>query len=112
MLAGLLVGATGLFSLTAPGAYGPYVVLIVPFLAVGLGMPFTMPAATAAVMEAAPTERAGPASGTLNAARQVGVPPRGTLVARQQHFVTGLRLDMAIAGAAFLLGAVLSLWSI
>ncbi len=116
MLAGLLVGAAGLFGLTAPGAHGPYAVLIVPFLAVGLGMSFTMPAATAAVMEAAPTERAGLASGTLNAARQVGgvlgVALLGTLVTQQRHFVTGLHLDMAIAGAAFLLGAVLSLWSL
>jgi DHA2 family methylenomycin A resistance protein-like MFS transporter len=115
MLAGLLVGAAGLFSLTAPGAHGPYAVLIVPFLAVGLGMSFTMPAATAAVMEAAPTERAGLASGTLNAARQVGgvlgVALLGTLVTQQRHFVTGLHLDMAIAGGAFLLGAALSLWS-
>jgi DHA2 family methylenomycin A resistance protein-like MFS transporter len=116
MLAGLLVGAAGLFSLTAHGAHGPYAVLIVPFLAVGLGMSFTMPAATAAVMEAAPTERAGLASGTLNAARQVGgvlgVALLGTLVTQQRHFVTGLHLDMAIAGGAFLLGAALSLWSI
>jgi DHA2 family methylenomycin A resistance protein-like MFS transporter len=78
-------------------------------------MSFTMPAATAAVMEAAPTERAGLASGTLNAARQVGgvlgVALLGTLVTQQRHFVTGLHLDMAIAGAAFLLGAFLSLWS-
>ena len=115
MLAGLLVGAAGLFSLTAPGAHGPYAVLIVPFLAVGLGMSFTMPAATAAVMEAAPTERVGLASGTLNAARQVGgvlgVALLGALVTQQRHFVTGLHLDMAIAGGAFLLGAALSLWS-
>lgn len=116
MLAGLLVGAAGLFGLTASGAHGPYAVLIVPFLAVGLGMSFTMPAATAAVMEAAPTERAGLASGTLNAARQVGgvlgVALLGTLVAQQRHFIAGLHLDMAIAGTTFLLGAILSLWSI
>ena len=116
MLAGLLVGAAGLFGLTAPGAHGPYAVLVVPFLAVGLGTSFTMPAATAAVMEAVPTERAGLASGTLNAARQVGgvlgVALLGTVVARQQHFVAGLHLDMAIAGAAFLLGAALSIRSI
>ena len=116
MLAGLLLGAAGLFGLTAPGPHGPYAVLVAPFLAVGLGMSFTMPAATAAVMEAAPTERAGLASGTLNAARQVGgvlgVALLGTLVARQQNFVAGLHLDMAIASAAFLLGAALSIRSI
>ncbi len=106
MLAGLLLGAAGLFGLTAPGPHGPYAVLVAPFLAVVLGTSFTMPAANAAVMEAAPTERAGLASGTL------GVAVLGTLVARQQHFVAGLHLNMAIAGVAILLGASLSIWRI
>ncbi len=45
----------------------------------------TMPAATAAVIESAPAERAGIASGVLNAARQaggaIGVALLGTLIA-------------------------------
>ncbi|HEX8009146.1 MAG TPA: MFS transporter [Trebonia sp.] len=111
MLAGLLTGAAGLFGLIAAGPHGPYWILVVPFIAAGLGMSFTMPAATAAVMEAAPAERAGLASGTLNAARQVGgvigVALLGTLVADHARFVSGLRVGMAIAGCAFAAGAVL-----
>jgi hypothetical protein len=38
----------------------------------GLGMSLTMPAATTAVIEAAPTERAGLAGGTINASGQTG----------------------------------------
>ena len=80
-------------------------------MAAGLGMSFTMPAATAAVMNAAPASRAGLASGTLNAARQIGgvlgVALFGTLVAHRADFGSGLRISMAIAAAAFLAGAVL-----
>ena len=112
MLCGLCVGGAGLLGLVAVGAHTSYDVLVVPFMAAGLGMSFTMPAATAAVMEAAPPERGGLASGTLNAARQVGgvigVALLGSLVAHRASFVPGLRVGMAIAGSAFLLGAALT----
>jgi MFS transporter, DHA2 family, methylenomycin A resistance protein len=111
MLAGLLTGAAGLFGLIAAGPHGPYLVLVVPFVATGLGMSFTMPAATAAAMEAAPAERAGLASGTLNAARQVGgvigVALLGTLVADHGRFIAGLRAGLVLAGCAFAAGAAL-----
>jgi MFS transporter, DHA2 family, methylenomycin A resistance protein len=74
-----------------------------------------MPATTAAVIEASPTERVGRASGSLHAAHQlgdvIGVAFLGTLVAQRQYLVAGLHLDMAISGVAFLLGAAPSLWS-
>jgi DHA2 family methylenomycin A resistance protein-like MFS transporter len=112
MLVGLLVGAAGLAGLIAVGAHTGYPMLVVPLMAAGLGMSFTMPAATAAVMEAAPAERGGLASGTLNAARQVGgvigVALLGSLVTAPVTLVSGLRVGMAIAGAAFLAGALLS----
>ena len=112
MLVGLLVGAAGLASLVVAGAHSAYGLLVVPFMATGLGMSLVMPAATAAVMEAAPSERGGLASGTVNAARQVGgvlgVALLGTLVASRATFVAGLRAGMVIAAAAFLLGAVLT----
>jgi DHA2 family methylenomycin A resistance protein-like MFS transporter len=111
MLAGLVTGGAGILGLLATGARTPYAVLVVPFMAAGLGMSFTMPAATAAVMNAAPASRAGLASGTLNAARQIGgvlgVALFGTLVAHRADFGSGLRISMAIAAAAFLAGAVL-----
>jgi len=116
MLVGLVVGGAGLASLGVAGVHSSYWLLVVPFMAAGLGMSLVMPAATAAVMEAAPSERGGIASGTLNAARQVGgvigVALLGTLVASRGTFIVGLRTSMAIAGGVFVLGALLTArWS-
>jgi DHA2 family methylenomycin A resistance protein-like MFS transporter len=112
MLFGLTIGGAGLMALVVAGAHAAYGVLVAPFMAAGLGMSLTMPAATTAVMEAAPPERAGLASGTINAARQVGgvlgVALLGTLVAHRATFIAGLRVSMVIAGGVFLLGAALT----
>ncbi len=112
MLIGLFLGTAGLAGLVATGAHSAYWLLVIPFMATGLGMSLVMPAATAAVMEAAPSERGGLASGTVNAARQVGgvlgVAVLGTLVASRATFVTGLHIAMVIAAVAFLLGALLT----
>ena len=113
MEAGLVLGAAGLAGLAvASGTQQPYIVLVAPLVATGFGMAFTMPAATAAVMEAAPSERAGLASGTLNAARQmggvVGVALLGTLVAQRTDFTAGLHAGLAIAAGAFGLAALLT----
>ncbi|MHB8335584.1 MAG: hypothetical protein ACYDEH_11915 [Acidimicrobiales bacterium] len=52
------------------------------------------------------------ASGTLNAARQVGgaigIALLGTLVAHRATFVGGLRITSPVAGGAFVLAAVLT----
>lgn len=113
MMAGLLVGAIGLFGLTIAGAHTPYPLLIAPLVATGLGMSFTMPAATAAVVEAAPADRAGIASGVINASRQaggvVGVGLLGGLVAGPHDFISGLHLALVLAGGAFVLGCILTL---
>ncbi|MCO5973721.1 MFS transporter [Actinoallomurus soli] len=105
MLIGLVTGAAGLFALTAAGRSTPYPMLMVPLMAAGFGMAFTMPAATTAVVEAAPPERAGVASGAVNTARQmgstIGVALLGTLGAGGR-----LAAPMAGAGAAFLAGAL------
>ncbi|MGH2861052.1 MAG: MFS transporter, partial [Solirubrobacteraceae bacterium] len=59
MLIGLGIGALGLFLLAGIGPSTPYLLLVVPLALAGLGMSLTMPAATTAVIEAAPAERAG-----------------------------------------------------
>jgi DHA2 family methylenomycin A resistance protein-like MFS transporter len=101
MLIGLLIGGAGLFGLT-----------IAPLVAAGFGMSFTMPAATTAVVEGAPAERAGLASGAVNASRQVGgvigVALLGALVSGGSTFILGLRIAVIIAGTAFLTGAVVT----
>ncbi len=111
MLAGLLTGALGFAGLALAGKGTAYVVLAPALVAAGFGMALTMPAATAAIIEAAPAERAGIASGVLNAARQtggaIGVALLGTLVAGPA-FVTGLHAAMAVSAAAFLSAAVVT----
>jgi DHA2 family methylenomycin A resistance protein-like MFS transporter len=114
MLAGLLCGAAGFAGLIAAGQTTPYLVLVAPLIAAGFGMAFTMPAATAAVIEDAPADQAGIASGVLNASRQaggaVGVAVLGTLIAGHT-FVSGLHAAMAVAAGSFLLGAlVTAIW--
>jgi DHA2 family methylenomycin A resistance protein-like MFS transporter len=68
-----------------------------------------MPAATAAIIEAAPPSRAGIASGVLNASRQaggaIGVALLGALIAGTR-FVDGLHVAMAVSCVAFLSGAL------
>jgi MFS transporter, DHA2 family, methylenomycin A resistance protein len=108
MLFGLTVGGAGLAGLVAAGTATSYVLLVPPLVAAGFGMAFTMPAATAAIIEAAPAHRAGIASGVLNASRQaggaIGVALLGTLVG-SGAFVPGLRAAMLVAGGAFFVAA-------
>ncbi len=114
MLTGLLVGGAGLLALTVVGAHPPYWVIVVPLVAVGFGMSFTMPAVTTAVVDGAPPDRAGLASGVINAARQVGgvigVAVLGALVSGGS--VPGLRLALIIAAAVFLAGAALTAFTV
>ena len=111
MLIGLLAGGAGMLALVPTTAHTAYAILVVPLVAAGFGMSFTMPAATTAVTDSAPHEHAGLASGVINAARQVGsvigVALLGALVGREADMVAGLHAALIAAGAAFLLGFVL-----
>jgi DHA2 family methylenomycin A resistance protein-like MFS transporter len=113
MAIGLAAGGTGLAGLAVAGPHTAYLLLVAPLMAAGFGMACTMPAATAAVMGAAPGDRGGVASGVINAARQVGgvigIALLGGLVARRAGFVAGLHHAVVIAAAAFLLGCALTL---
>jgi MFS transporter, DHA2 family, methylenomycin A resistance protein len=104
MLIGLSVSGAGLLGLIAAGQDTTYALLVVPMIALGAGMALTMPAAIAAIIQSAPADRAGIASGVLNASRQaggaVGVALLGTIVG-SGAFVPGLHLAMGVAGAAF-----------
>lgn len=112
MLLGLGLGGAGLASLTVAGANSSYQLLIPGLMATGLGMSLVMPAATAAVMEAAPPERSGLASGTLNAARQVGgvigVALLGSFIDGRATFLFGLHAGMLVSAGVFLLGTAVT----
>ncbi|MBV9309956.1 MAG: MFS transporter [Solirubrobacterales bacterium] len=108
MLSGLLCGAVGFAALLVAGGSTSYPILIPGLLAAGFGMAFTMPAATAAIIDAAPAERAGIASGVLNASRQaggaIGVAVLGALIA-SHAFISGLHGAMLVSAGSFLLAA-------
>lgn len=108
MIAGLVLGGAGLAGLVVAGSRTSYALLVLPLVAAGFGMAFTMPAATTAIIAAAPAERAGIAAGVLNASRQaggaIGVALLGALVG-SGAFIPGLRAAMLVAGAAFFLAA-------
>lgn len=122
MLAGLLTGGAGLLALALTGAdtgAAGYGLLVAPLVAVGFGMSFTMPAATTAVVDAAPAEHAGLASGVINAARQtggvVGVALLGALAYGAEGSAAGafaapggIHTALAAAGCAFLLAAAVT----
>lgn len=107
MIAGLCAGAAGLFGLAATGSHTPYWLIVVPLMAAGFGMAFTMPAATTTVVEAAPTGRAGVASGAINAGRQVGSTV-GVALLGTVGVSAGLPAAMIAAGVAFLAGAAVA----
>jgi DHA2 family methylenomycin A resistance protein-like MFS transporter len=111
MLVGLVCGAAGFAGLILAGRTTSYLVPVAPLIAAGFGMAFTMPAATAAVIEAAPADRAGIASGVLNASRQtggaIGVALLGTLLARGE-LTGGVHDAMAVSSGSFLAGAIVT----
>jgi DHA2 family methylenomycin A resistance protein-like MFS transporter len=108
MIAGLLIGSAGLAGLVGAEPHSSYALLLPALVGAGAGIALTMPAATAAVISAAPVDRAGIASGVLNAGRQagsaVGVALLGTLVGSGAS-VAGLHAAMVVASCVFLLGA-------
>jgi DHA2 family methylenomycin A resistance protein-like MFS transporter len=116
MIAGLAIGAVGLAALIGAGPRTPYALLVPALVATGFGMALTMPAATSAVIDAAPAERAGIAAGVINAARQlggvVGVALLGSFVASGRSFEAGMRVAFALAAAAFACGAVVALGTV
>jgi DHA2 family methylenomycin A resistance protein-like MFS transporter len=114
ILAGLTIGAIGLAGLGFGDGGTPYLELVVPLALTGFGMAFTMPAATTAVVEAAPPSRAGVASGAINASRQVGstlgVALLGTLAG--QAGLSGMRPAMLTAALAFAVGTAIAAFTI
>ncbi len=112
MLTGLVVGTAGLLAMAVAGADTPYWLLVVPMAAIGFGTAHTMPAATAAAIEAAPPHQAGLAAGAFNASRQLGstlgVAVFGTLAAAAPSFLAGYHLSVVAGACVFAVGAVVA----
>jgi DHA2 family methylenomycin A resistance protein-like MFS transporter len=116
MLTGLATGTVGLLAMTLAGSRTPYGAMIVPLILIGFGIAYTMPAATAATIDAARAHQAGIASGALNASRQIGstlgVAIFGALVASASTFMTGYRISVLIGGLVFAAAAFVVLRTI
>jgi DHA2 family methylenomycin A resistance protein-like MFS transporter len=115
MMVGMAVGAAGFFGLTVIGPHTAYLAIVAPMAAAGFGISFCMPAATSAVVEAAPPDRGGIASGALNASRQVGgalgIALLGSFIAAAHGLgatLSGARLAMIVAGVAYVIGLALA----
>jgi MFS transporter, DHA2 family, methylenomycin A resistance protein len=115
MAIGLVIGGAGLLGWLLAGRDTHYWTLVAPMTLSGFGTGFTMPAATSAIMEAAPAELGGAASAVFNAARQtgsaIGVALVGTLVAGG-GLVAGLHADVIVGGLGFLVAAALTMVTI
>lgn len=115
MAFGLVIGGAGLLGWLLAGQDTSYWTLVAPMALTGFGTGFTMPAATSAIMEAAPSELGGAASAVFNAARQtgsaIGVALVGTLVAGG-GLVAGLHADVVVGGLGLLTAAALTMITI
>jgi DHA2 family methylenomycin A resistance protein-like MFS transporter len=113
MLLGLFVGLLGFLGLLMIKQDGPiYWALLLPLLAVGFGISFTLPATTIAAIFSIPEHRVASASGALSTTRQIGsllgVAIFGTIVS-DLPFIQGLHLTLFIISFIFLLGILLVL---
>lgn len=110
MLVGLTIGMCGFLALLILKEQGPaYWLLVLPLMALGFSVAYTMPAATIAAVHAAPADRTGLASGALNASRQVGsllgVAVFGALVGAG-NFIAGMHISLVVSSLVFLCGSV------
>ncbi|WP_079102751.1 MFS transporter [Streptomyces sp. TP-A0356] len=112
MAGALLLGSAGFLGWLAAGPDTPYPVLLFALMATGLATPVTVVAATVAIMEASPADKAGVASAVFNVSRQVGsamgVALFGTLLGATGGMIGGLHASAVIAAVAFLLASVLA----
>lgn len=116
MLIGLTLGTLGFLSLLSVEQTTPaYAWFILPLIAIGVGTTFIMPAATIAIIQSVPKDRAGMASGVFNASRQlgslIGVAIFGTIISTATSFVNGMHTSLIIAAIGFISAALAVVFS-
>lgn len=111
MLIGLSVGTLAYLTQLFLSPSLAYAWMVIPFIALGFGIAFVMPAMTVAVMGHSPKERSSTASGIVNAARQLGacfgVAILGSLIGGS-NFVSGLQLGMGICMGVYALALLVT----
>lgn len=111
MLIGHALCAVGYLALSRIDGATPYLWIGILFAMIGVGGGLIVPAMTAAMLDAVPSDRNGIAAGILNAGRQmgsvVGIALFGSLVARS-GLIAGLHQALIIAAGAMAVGCLLS----
>ncbi|MFI5555324.1 MFS transporter [Streptomyces sp. NPDC051738] len=105
--------AAGLLAMATLPVAAPVWLTVVLMVPVGAGGAMAVTALTALLLEKVPAERAGVASGVLNASRQLGgalsVAVFGALVADRARFAPGLHTSLLIAAATVAVSVVATL---
>ncbi|MEU6662359.1 MFS transporter [Streptomyces sp. NPDC046821] len=119
IVTGQAVLALGMFSLLPLAAHTPVWLIIVLLIPTAMGGAFAVPALTALLMDSVPADRAGTASGLLNALRQTGgalaVALFGSLVAGgagDGFSLHGMRVSLVVAGGVLCVTAGLAAWGL
>jgi DHA2 family methylenomycin A resistance protein-like MFS transporter len=101
------VGALGMLSADRSS---PYLLAVLPMVAIGFASGFVSPAATAPAMGTIEKHRAGVAGAVLNSARQtgaaLGVAIFGTLISALHSFEVGMDTALWTAAAVSLMAAL------
>ncbi|MEU9286590.1 MFS transporter [Streptomyces sp. NPDC048275] len=110
VITGQCLMAVGLLAMVTVSVSAPVWLSVVLMVPVGAGGAMAVTALTALLLEKVPAERAGVASGVLNASRQLGgalaVAVFGALVADRTGFVSGLHTSLLIAAATVAVSVV------
>jgi DHA2 family methylenomycin A resistance protein-like MFS transporter len=113
VITGQCLMVLGLLAMLAAPTGAPVWLSVVLMVPVGAGGAMAVTALTAFLLEQVPAERAGIASGVLNAARQLGgalaVAVFGALLAGRAGFVSGLHNSLLIAAVTVAVSVVASL---
>ncbi len=114
MVVGLLVAAVGYWLLHGLAADTPYMLMLPGLLVIPLGLGFTVPTMTNALLSTVPRARSGIASGVLNTVRQaggaIGVAIFGAFIARDA--VAGVDTVFIVSAVVVLAAAVIALFGV
>lgn len=110
---GLLVQCAGLVLIAAIPVSAPLWIAAAAMVPVGVGGALTVPPIASLVLDHAPSELSGTASGVLNTFRQLagslGVAGVGAIIAGHRVFMDGLRTGLVVTVAVLGVTAALSL---
>lgn len=110
---GTLMSATASLALLGTGRGTPYWSLCAQLLAMGAGLALCIPPLTSALLGSVEKSRSGVAAGVLNSARQtgsvLGVALFGSLIAREDAFLSGLRAALVISAALLCVAATIAI---